>query len=253
MTNTNTPHKTCCSQGLRPCLTKLFMRGGQKQNFLVILLLGFVLLNPIFIAKAHAAGISGKEIIKITVNDRVGNGLNSLSESAILDKAALAKAQDMITNDYFEHTSPQGVDPWHWFKLAGYDYQYAGENLAINYFDSGEVNQAWMASSSHRANILNPNYKEIGVAVLKGEYKGGEAVVVVQLFGAPKQSVAGQTKNLVSNENTGVVISDSPAVPETVLVKNNQFPEQQGEGESFFHKFLRFVVGIFPTAALFSR
>ena len=55
-----------------------------------------------------------------------------LAKSDMLQEAAEKKAQDMIENNYFAHTSPQGKTPWHWVEESGYDYRYAGENLAIN-------------------------------------------------------------------------------------------------------------------------
>jgi hypothetical protein len=88
----------------------------------------------------------------------------------------------MVKNQYFAHTSPDGVSPWHWFKSAGYNYKYAGENLAIGFYESEEVYNAWLNSPSHRANIVNPNYTQVGTAVLSGYDQNG-TIVVVQEFG----------------------------------------------------------------------
>ena len=60
------------------------------------------------------------------------------------------KAQDMATLGYFAHVSPDGKTPWYWIEKVGYDYQYAGENLAINFSDSKDVTNAWMASPLHK-------------------------------------------------------------------------------------------------------
>jgi len=113
-------------------------------------------------------------------------GVGALTESEELNTAAQMKAEDMAQNEYFAHTSPSGVTPWTWFLKAGYNYKYAGENLAIGFFESEEVFQAWLNSPSHRDNLINPNYKEIGTAVLKG-YGNGNAIIVVQLFGSEKR------------------------------------------------------------------
>ena len=120
--------------------------------------------------------------------DRQSAGLSVLKENASLDKAALLKAQDILNNDYFSHQSPAGISPWYWFQKVGYNYKFAGENLAIGFLDSTEVYQAWLGSSSHRANILNPNYKEVGTAILTGDFKENKTVVVVQFFGTSKQA-----------------------------------------------------------------
>lgn len=108
-----------------------------------------------------------------------------LTVSPILQKAAQAKANDMAVKGYFAHTSPEGITPWYWLQQAGYSYTSAGENLAINFVDSRDVIVAWMNSPGHRANILNQNYTEIGIATATGTYKGQEATFVAQFFGRP--------------------------------------------------------------------
>lgn len=132
------------------------------------------------------AEISRSVLIQETNQERTSLGLNILRESDKLNDAALLKAQDMVKNQYFAHQSPQGKTPWYWFRAIGYTYKYAGENLAIGFFDSDEVYQAWLSSPSHKANLLNPNYKEIGMAVLNGYFDGNITTVVVQLFGNPQ-------------------------------------------------------------------
>jgi hypothetical protein len=95
------------------------------------------------------------------------------------------KAEHMAEHEYFAHVSPDGIDPWYWFHRSGYKFEKAGENLAINFVDSGDVNRAWMDSPGHRANILNGNFTEIGIAAVSGTYKGKKTIYVVQLFGTP--------------------------------------------------------------------
>ena len=112
-------------------------------------------------------------------------GLQPLAENSQLDRAAQLKAQNMVQDNYFDHTSPSGISPWYWFSQAGYNYKYAGENLAIGFFDSQEVYDAWLNSPSHKANILNPNYTEVGTAVLSG-FGSNNTIVVVQEFGSPQ-------------------------------------------------------------------
>ena len=129
--------------------------------------------------------ISHSVLIELTNEERQSLGLNSLEENALLNKAAQLKAQDIITYDYFSHQSPTGITPWYWFNKAGYNYQIAGENLGIGFLDSEEIYQAWDDSPSHRANLVNPKYQDIGIAVLKADFEGNETTVVVQLFGSP--------------------------------------------------------------------
>lgn len=143
------------------------------------------------------ADVTKTALLELSNESRQSLGFQPLQESLALNQAAQMKAQDMIENDYFAHTSPAGISPWHWFDTIGYNYRFAGENLAIGFIDSGEVNQAWLDSPSHRENLLNQNYNEIGLAVMTGEYQGRETTVVVQLFGSPRyRSVSVQTTEI---------------------------------------------------------
>jgi len=142
-------------------------------------------------------------LIELLNQERKSLGLQPLKENTTLDNAAVLKAQDILEKDYFSHQSPDGVAPWYWFKIAGYNYKIAGENLAIGFLDSGELNRAWLDSPSHRANLLNSNYKDVGIAILKGDFQGNETTVVVQLFGTLQQTAAGPkvvTKEEVKKE-----------------------------------------------------
>jgi len=127
------------------------------------------------------------KIISETNSQRQENGnLQALKENTNLDQAAFAKASDIFKNQYFEHISPAGVDPGKLVESFGYDYIVAGENLILGNFSSEkEVVQDWMNSPGHRANILNTRYSEIGVAIVKGSYKGETVWVGVQEFGLP--------------------------------------------------------------------
>ena len=94
----------------------------------------------------------------------------------------------MLANQYFAHTSPAGVTPWSWFAKNGYSYKYAGENLAVYFTSAEDVYSGWLASPTHKANIIDPRYTEIGVGVAQGEYQGYPAIFVVQHFGYPKNA-----------------------------------------------------------------
>lgn len=141
------------------------------------------LLFVSFPSIAEFSTITQKRITELTNQSRTEAGLQKLTINTTLQRAAELKLQDMISNGYFAHTSPAGIVPWHWFKEAGYLYTYAGENLAMNFSEAEDAHDAWMNSPTHRANILNGNYREIGVAVGIGEIDGDQATLVVQLFG----------------------------------------------------------------------
>lgn len=124
-------------------------------------------------------------IVELTNEERAGEALSGLSRNATLDAAAQLKAEHMLKNQYFAHYAPDGTTPWHWFDKAGYSYVHAGENLAIHFHDSGAVVDAWMKSPTHKANIVDGKFTEIGVGTAQGTFEGVETVFVVQLFGTP--------------------------------------------------------------------
>jgi uncharacterized protein YkwD len=97
--------------------------------------------------------------------DRINNNVPALRESRQLDFAAQAKANDELVNGYFAHTSPTGKTPWFFITTHGYKYIIAGENLATNFTNVKDEEIAWMNSPLHRANILNPYFKDFGVGI----------------------------------------------------------------------------------------
>ncbi|HYF10584.1 MAG TPA: CAP domain-containing protein [Candidatus Paceibacterota bacterium] len=121
---------------------------------------------------------------------RAERGLPSLALSERLSSAALAKAEDMARRGYFSHETPEGAEPWIFLERAGYDYTYAGENLAVNFSDSEEVTEAWLASPTHRANLLGANFSEVGFGIATGTYQGREAVFVVQFLATPASAAS---------------------------------------------------------------
>jgi hypothetical protein len=154
---------------------------------LTILRIGLVPFIQYFPQSIFFAEVTSTSLLELVNESRDESGLAPLTLNDQLNLAAYQKAQDMINNQYFAHHSPAGITPWHWFGQAGYRYQYAGENLAIHFFDSAKVHQAWMDSPTHRANILGSSYREMGLAVVQGEMEGQQTTIVVQLFGSPYQ------------------------------------------------------------------
>lgn len=160
---------------------------------------------------------SSREIVALSNAEREKNGLIALSENPLLQQAAEAKAADMLASDYWAHYSPSGKSPWGFITGAGYKYVYAGENLARDFDDANEVVGAWMNSTSHRANLLDRNFREIGVAVVDGELGGREGILVVQMFGssnvsAPASSSAGDKDELALSPVRGEQVKLEPVV-----------------------------------------
>jgi hypothetical protein len=207
------------------------------------------------------ADITKSELISLVNRGRESAGLDILSENVRLDEAARLKAQNMLQNQYFNHTSPSGVTPWHWFYEAGYNYKYAGENLAIGFYDSTEVYSAWLNSPSHKENILNPNYTEMGTAVLDG-FGQNNTVIVVQLFGRPKEqsSPAAQPVSLNFNNPGGNLDQPGPIQTEEIPISTasyeprNEFPQsstppqivlgesRNSSGTGLYFRILNYVV-----------
>jgi uncharacterized protein YkwD len=152
--------------------------------------------------------LNQQAILAIVNKERAAAGLSPLGFNVRLSAMAEGKAVDMINKQYFAHVSPTGVDV---ASLAGtyrYDYIYLGENLALGDFESSQdVMTGWMNSPGHRANILSPNYTEIGIAALKGNYKGRVVWYAVQEFGKPLSACSTPDRSLeatiVSEEASG--------------------------------------------------
>ncbi len=164
------------------------------------------------------------EILFYTNQERAAKSLPPLSANHILDIVALGRVDDLFTNQYFEHESPDGKSVSELAKIDGYSYLLIGENLALGNYDNDQaIVTAWMNSAGHRANILNGKYTELGVAVRQGIYKGEETTIAVQVFGRPLANCAGPntgTKNLIDSSSTAIkqmqadakILSDNLAI-----------------------------------------
>lgn len=135
----------------------------------------------------YATDMSISTLLSGTNNQRVANGLGALALNSMLDNAAQAKAQDMMTHDYWSHVSPTGVTPWYWITHAGYSYQTAGENLAYGFASASDTITGWMNSPEHRANILNTTYTQVGFGIINApNYQGtGPETIVVAMYAEP--------------------------------------------------------------------
>jgi len=151
------------------------------------------------------SSVSQQELIRLTNVERQKNGLSPVTEDQRLNAAALAKAQNMFEEDYWAHFSPSGKDPWGFINGAGYKFTYAGENLAKSFYQSDEVVKAWMASRTHKENILNKHYQNIGIAVLEGTLNGEKTTLVVQEFGSPVDVAIAQAPEVQSIQTSAEV------------------------------------------------
>ena len=119
-----------------------------------------------------------KEVFDLINKQRTQNGLSPLKENSELQRVARIKAQDMVNNNYFSHTSPTYGSPFDMMKSFKISYNTAGENIAGNSSNSSAVT-AWMNSPGHRANILNSSFNQTGIGVVTGSKYGK---IYVQMF-----------------------------------------------------------------------
>jgi hypothetical protein len=139
---------------------------------------------------AIASPLSKNDVIQSTNEERRRAGLVPLQSNVMLERAATAKANDMMKNQYWNHTSPTGITPWKWITDQGYGYSHAGENLAKGFEVPNGVISAWMASPAHRVNMLSTDYRDIGVGVVNGNLLGTRTTLVVAMYAAPAQPLA---------------------------------------------------------------
>ncbi len=169
-----------------------FLHGPNARKIVLVVLaielLVFVLPVLFFTRGQDYLALVLPSVLNNLANEkRIALNIGTLAPSVTLETAAILKAQDMASKGYFAHTSPEGLTPWYWVKLAGYQYSMAGENLAVNFTDSRDVTEAWMNSPTHRDNILKLGFTEVGTAAATGLYNGREAVYVVQYYGRPSR------------------------------------------------------------------
>jgi len=151
---------------------------------------------------------------------RATNNETALAESPLLMSAAQMKADDMAKKGYFSHVAPNGDLPWVWFNKVGYDYSYAGENLAVDFTESSDVTDAWINSAKHKANLLNTNFTEIGIGIATGIYEGHGTTFVVQFFGKPFVNNNVENVGTVSSQKLSKSINS-----ETAVVTRSDLPD----------------------------
>ena len=239
-----------------------FLRHESMLLFFVVIIvieLGFLVqVFIVFDKTKFLAAVLPAVLTTLTNEERAENDAPPLVQNDLLTKAAQLKAEDMATHGYFAHTSPEGKTPWYWFNLVNYRYIKAGENLAVNFFESSDVAKAWMNSPTHRENIVKKDYTEIGIGVAKGIYEGKNTVFVAQLFGTPIKVLAEEntapaptTPPIVAPKTTPPVTPPvvavvptitQPVVPAITPVSTQVLGEEKATGESQIKLFIEKVL-----------
>jgi len=175
---------------------------------------------------------SHSTLLDETNEERIQAKQSSLTIDPKLTAAAQAKAEDMAARNYWAHDTPDGKAPWAFISAAGYSYEVAGENLAYGFNGASEAVVGWMNSPTHRANILNADYQNVGFAVVNSpDYQGkGPQTIVVAEYGKPSTSVATIRFNVDNPETTEAPTvqtstdrePDSRSVARLQLISNGQ-------------------------------
>ena len=189
-------------------------------SIILLIEVGFLIETVVLNNTKFLATIANETLISFTNTNRQSENLSELRVNPLLEKAAQLKANDMAQKGYFAHISPDGVAPWHWFDEVGYDYVYAGENLAINFIDSKDVEDAWMESNLHRANILSNKFTETGIGIATGVFEGNETTFIVQVFGTqapPKKLETTPIETVVPETSIPKVVIPEITIPKTTV------------------------------------
>ena len=173
------------------------------KHYLIVKIVEIALFVSLFVfsaALALAAPINPENVEKLVNQERTSRGISPLNINYSLDFAAQKKSFDMINRNYFDHYA-YGLSPWIFIQNENYDYLYAGENLAMDFNTAEGMVSAWMASPSHRKNILNPDFNEMGVGVVKGEFSDNsgahETEMVTNMFATRKPAIIRVFDNVV--------------------------------------------------------
>ena len=153
---------------------------------------------------SYATEMSIDQLLEATNKQRVANGVAPLKLNTKLSTAAQSKVNDMVARNYWAHNTPDGQEPWVFFDAAGYKYYKAGENLAYGFSSSDATVIGWMNSPSHRENLLDSAFTEVGFGFKNGENynNSGPETVVAAEYGRPQ------------------VLSDSSTAPTTQPTTN---------------------------------
>ncbi len=215
---------------------------------LLVLLFGCLYLNIIqplqhnkTATLAYSTEMSRSNLLTATNTERNAVGASSLTINDKLNASAQAKANDMVSRDYWAHNTPEGQEPWIFIDAQGYMYTKAGENLAYGFSSSNSTITGWMNSPSHKANLLDTSFQEVGFGFANSEnFVGtGQETIVVAHYAKPVVSapvpapaptpattITPQTKPANTTQSTPVTevvqaVEDVVVEPEPINAQEN--------------------------------
>jgi uncharacterized protein YkwD len=144
----------------------------------------FLSLFLLVATPALASDITRASVVAAMNEYRAEHHLPPLREDVRLDAAANDRMRDMEDQGYWAHESPDGRSPFTWLAPRGYDFHYAGENLASGFETTELLVAGWMESPGHRDNILSPHFEDCGIAIIDGlPMRRGTGKSIVVMFG----------------------------------------------------------------------
>jgi hypothetical protein len=170
--------------------------------FISITALIMVILRPVHFSNTKVLGtttnINPASLLEHTNIERQKNNIPGLQEDLLLEKAAQAKADDMQKRNYWAHQTPEGKDPWIFIATVGYNYAKAGENLAYGFNDSKTIIDGWLNSPSHRKNMLDTTFSEVGFGIASSQNFNGDgpAIIVVAMYGLPIEQAVSESPRM---------------------------------------------------------
>lgn len=169
---------------------------------------------------AYATEISNNRLLTETNERRSSNGKPTLKINDSLSAAAQAKANDMAMKNYWSHYTPSGEAPWTFIDKSGYAYSKAGENLAYGFKTSNETINGWMNSPTHKANMLDETFSEVGFGFANAEdyNKSGQETIVVAMYGQPNKSQPASAPAEAKHTNGAFTTASSAAEPDAKTV-----------------------------------
>lgn len=180
--------------------------------------LGFlltVLIAPKFSNRSVLSAVSNitpEDLLMASNNERIKNNVEPLKLNNLLNQAAQTKAHDMVVRNYWAHKTPDNQEPWVFIDNTNYSYQKAGENLAYGFENSSSTVTGWMNSQSHRENLLDKSFTEVGFGVANSLdfVKNGPETVVVAFYAQPANTQ--QNSATAGTLNGGASLGESKSV-----------------------------------------
>ena len=173
--------------------------------------------HPFGSVLSYSTSMSIGGLLSDTNAARAANGIGALRLDDKLNAAAQANADDMAARNYWSHYTPEGNPPWVWVTNQGYSYLALAQNLAAGFSDEQSTVNGWMASPSHRENMLNSTYSDVGFGYANNpDYTsagGGPMTIVVAFYGKPQVLSAATSQPSSASAPPAPTISSTTASP----------------------------------------